>query len=131
MARRLEAVGHSGPGFRVFGGAYQDALAQELQSLEMARVERSAGEQVDSKLKQTMPSCAQTAQAYETLQKEGFVGEVAAKEKRRDRVEKSQALKAQESMLASVQASIAQSGKKLTSLRSNYQSQLENERVET
>lgn len=111
--------------------AYQDALAQELQSLEKARAERGAGEQVYSKLKQTLPSYAQTAQAYETLQKEGFVGEVAANEKRRDWVEKSQDLKAQESTLASLQASIAQSEKKLVSLRSSYQSQLENERVET
>ena len=111
--------------------AYQDALAQELQSLEKARAERAAGEQVYGKLKQTLPSYAQTAQAYETLQKEGFVGEVAANEKRRDWVEKSQDLKAQESTLASLQASIAQSEKKLTSLRSSYQSQLENERIET
>ena len=111
--------------------AYQDALAQELQSLEKARAERGAGEQVFSKLKQTLPSYAQTAQAYETLQKEGFVGEVAANEKRRDWVEKSQDLKAQESTLAGLQASIAQSEKKLVSLRSSYQSQLENERVET
>ena len=111
--------------------AHQDALAQELQSLEKARAERAAGEQIYSKLKQTLPSYAQTAQAYDTLQKEGFVGEVAANEKRRDWVEKSQDLKAQESTLASLQASIAQSEKKLTSLRSNYQSQLENERVET
>lgn len=111
--------------------AFQDALAQELQSLEKARAERSAGEQVYSKLKQTLPSYAQTAQAYETLQKEGFVGEVAANEKRRDWLEKSQDLKAQEATLASLQASIAQSEKKLVSLRSSYQSQLENERVET
>ena len=38
---------------------------------------------------------------------------------------------AQESTLAGLQASVAQSEKKLVSLRSNYQSQLENERVET
>ena len=78
-----------------------------------------------------MPSYAQTTQAYDTLQKEGFVGEVAANEKRRDWVEKSQDLKTQESTLAALQASIAQSEKKLVSLRSSYQSQLENERVET
>ena len=111
--------------------AYQDARAQELQTLEKARAERAAGEQVYSKLKQTLPSYAQTTQAYDTLQKEGFVGEVAANEKRRDWVEKSQDLKTQESTLASLQASISQSEKKLVSLRSSYQSQLENERVET
>ena len=111
--------------------AYQDARAQELQTLEKARAERAAGEQIYSKLKQTLPSYAQTTQAYDTLQKEGFVGEVAANEKRRDWVEKSQDLKTQESTLAALQASIAQSEKKLVSLRSSYQSQLENERVET
>ena len=45
--------------------AYQDARAQELQSLAKARAERDAGEQVYSKLKQTLPIYAQSAQAYE------------------------------------------------------------------
>ena len=111
--------------------AYQDARAQELQSLVKARAEREAGEQVYSKLKQTLPIYAQSAQAYEKLQKEGFVGDVAASEKRRDWLEKSQDLKTQESTLASLQAAIAQSEKRLVSLRSSYQSQLENERIET
>ncbi len=111
--------------------AYQDARAQELQSLAKARAERDAGEQVYSKLKQTLPIYAQSAQAYEKLQKEGFVGDVAASEKRRDWLEKSQDLKTQESTLASLQAAIAQSEKRLVSLRSSYQSQLENERIET
>ena len=111
--------------------AYQDARAQELQSLAKARAERDAGEQVYSKLKQTLPIYAQSAQAYEKLLKEGFVGEVAANEKRRDWLEKSQDLKTQESTLASLEAAIAQSEKRLVSLRSGYQSQLENERIET
>ena len=111
--------------------AYQDARAQELQSLAKARAERDAGEQVYSKLKQTLPIYAQSAQAYEKLQKEGFVGDVAANEKRRDWLEKSQDLKTQESTLASLQSAIAQSEKRLVSLRSSYQSQLENERIET
>ena len=111
--------------------AYQDALAQEVQSLEKARAERAAGEQVYSKLKQTLPLYAQALQAYDRLQQEGFVGEVAANEKRRDWLEKSQDLKAQESTLASLQAAIAQSEKRLGSLRSSYHSQLENERIET
>lgn len=111
--------------------AYQDARAQELQSLAKARAERDAGEQVYSKLKQTLPIYAQSAQAYEKLQTEGFVGEVAANEKRRNWMEKSQDLKTQESTIGSLQAAIAQSEKRLVSLRSSYQSQLENERIET
>lgn len=111
--------------------AYQDTRAQELQSLAKARAEKDAGEQVYSKLKQTLPIYAQSAQAFEKLQQDGFVGEVAANEKRRDWLEKSQDLKTQESTLASLQAAIAQSEKRLVSLRSSYQSQLENERIET
>lgn len=111
--------------------AFIDAQAQETHSLEKARAELGAAEQVFSKLKQTLPIYAQSAEAYEKLLKEGFVGEVAANEKRRDWLEKSQDLKAQESTLASLQAAIAQSSKKLASLRSTYQSQLENERMDT
>lgn len=111
--------------------AYQDALEQEMQSLEKARADSDAAQQVLSKLKQTLPIYLQSAQAYEKLQKEGFVGEVAAKEKHREWLEKSQDLKAQESTLVSLQAAIAQSEKKIVSLRSSYKSQLENERIET
>ena len=117
--------------FRARRQAFVDAQAQETHSLEKARAELGAAEQVYSKLKQTLPIYAQSAEAYEKLQKEGFVGEVAASEKRRDWLEKSQDLKAQASTLASLQAAIEQSGKKLASLRSTYQSQLENERMET
>ncbi len=111
--------------------AYQDALAQETQSLEKARAELGAAQQVRSKLQQTLPLYEQSAQAFEKLKKEGFVGEVAANDKQREWLEKSQDLKAQESTLLSLQAAITQSEKKLTSLRSSYQSQLENERMDT
>ena len=111
--------------------SFADALAQETQSLEKARAELLAAEQVLSKLKQTVPIYAQSAEAYDKLQKEGFVGEVAANEKRRDWVEKSQDLKAQASTLASLQATAAQAEKTLAGLRSSYRSQLENERLET
>lgn len=111
--------------------SFADALAQETQSLEKARAELLAAEQVLSKLKQILPIYAQSAEAYDKLQKEGFVGEVAANEKRRDWLEKSQDLKAQASTLVSLQATVAQSEKKLAGLRSTYRSQLENERMET
>lgn len=117
--------------FRARRQAFVDAQAQETHSLEKARADLGAAEQVYSKLKQTLPIYTQSAEAYEKLQKEGFVGEVAASEKRRDWLEKSQDLKAQASTLTSLQAVIDQSGKKLASLRSTYQSQLENERMDT
>ena len=111
--------------------AYQDALSQEQQNLDKTRADLAVAQQIFSKLKQTVPIYAQSAEAFEKLQKEGFVGEVAASEKRRDWLEKSQDLKAQESTLASLQAAVAQVEKKLLGLRSSYKSQLENERLET
>ena len=48
--------------------SFADALAQETQSLEKARAEQLAAEQVLSKLKQTLPIYAQSAEAYDKLQ---------------------------------------------------------------
>lgn len=111
--------------------SFHDASGQELQNLEKARADYAAAEQVYGKLKQTVPIYEQSALAYEKLFKEGFVGEVAAAEKRRDWVEKSQDMKAQGASLLSLQATIEQSQRRLAGLRSNYLSQLENERMET
>src|SRR5213593_709943 len=83
------------------------------------------------KLTQTLPSYRQSAEAYRKLVQEGFVGEIAANEKTREATEKEQDLKAQAATVASLSASIAQSEKRLASLRSQYRSQLENERIDT
>lgn len=110
--------------------AFHDAQGQEMQSLEKAKAEHAAAQQVHGKLKQTVPIYEQSAKAYEKLLQDGFVGEVVANEKRRDWLEKSQDLKAQTSTVISLQAAIDQSQQKLAGLRSHYVSQLENERIE-
>lgn len=110
--------------------AYLDAMGQEQQSLEKAKGEYAAAEQIYGKLQQTVPIYEQSAQAFEKLFKEGFVGEVAAGEKRRDWLEKSQDLKAQASTLISLKAAIDQSHQRIAGLRSNYISQLETERID-
>ena len=63
--------------------------------------------------------------------KEGFVGELAADEKTREAVEKEQDLQAQVATVQSLRASISQSERKLAGIRSQYRSQLENERIDT
>jgi HlyD family secretion protein len=117
--------------FRARRQAYLDAIAQENETLNKARADARAAQQVLSKLTQTLPSYRQSAEAYRKLVQEGFVGELAAADKNRDLVEKEQDLKTQEASLQGLYASIAQSERKISSLRSQYRSQLENERIDT
>ena len=117
--------------YRARRQSYLDALAQETESLNKAKADLASAGQILSKLRQTVPIYQQSAAAHDKLLKEGFIGEVAANEKKREYVEKEQDLRAQEANVQSLQAVIAGSDKKLLSIRSNYRSQLENERIET
>jgi HlyD family secretion protein len=110
--------------------AHQDAVAREQEVLNKARADLVAAQQVQSKLAQTLPSYQQSAESYRQLQKEGFVGELAANDKTREATERAQDLRAQSAMVQSLEASIAQSQRQLASLSSQYRSQLENERIE-
>lgn len=111
--------------------SYLDAIAQEAEALNKAKADLASADQILSKLKQTVPLYRQSAEAYDKLLKEGFVGEVAANEKKREFIEREQDLKAQESTVQSLKAVIAGSEKKTVAIRSSYHSQLENERIET
>ena len=127
----VELYGQVEAQFRARRQAYLDAIAQENEALNKARADVRASEQVLSKLTQTLPSYKQSAEAYRKLVQEGFVGELAANEKNRELVEKEQDLKTQVASVQSLNASIAQSEKRIASLRSQYRSQLENERIDT
>jgi len=117
--------------YRARRQAYLDAVAQENETLNKARADLLAAQQVLTKLTQTLPTYRQSADAYRKLVQEGFVGEVAAAEKTREFVEKEQDLKTQAANVQSLNAAIAQSEKKIASVRSQYRSQLENERIDT
>ncbi len=116
--------------FQAHRQSYQDALAQEQASLTRAQAElTSAGQQL-AKLKATLPLYQQSAQSYEKLVKEGFVSELGANDKVRERIEKEQELKVQEANQAGLAAAVEQSRKKLAQIKSGYESQLLNERVD-
>lgn len=117
--------------FRAHRQAYLDAVGQETESLNKARHDLRSAEETLSKLQQVVPVYQKSAAAYEKLAKDNFVSQLAAQEKVRDRIEKEQDLKAQESNVASLKSTIASSGKKLAQITSNYKSQLQNERVDT
>jgi hemolysin D len=109
---------------------YMDGVAQEQANLARAEHDLAAGHQQLAKLQATLPLYRQSAQSYERLVKEGFVSELGANDKVRERIEKEQELKVQEAGLAALAAGVEQSRKKLEHVRSSYESQLRNERVE-
>lgn len=116
--------------YRARRQSYLDAIAQEQANLQRAQNELAAAHQQLSKLQATLPLYRQSAQSYERLVKEGFVSELGANDKLRERIEKEQELKAQEASAAALAAAVEQSRKKVAQIKSSYDSQLLNERVE-
>ena len=110
--------------------ALLDAVAQEEAGLQRARNDLAAAQQQLAKLQATVPLYQQAARSYERLVREGFVSELGANDRQRDRIEKEQELKAQEAGVAALVDAVAQSGHRLAQIRSNDRSQLLAERVE-
>ncbi|MBI5752382.1 MAG: HlyD family type I secretion periplasmic adaptor subunit, partial [Hydrogenophilales bacterium] len=100
-------------------------------TLQKVRHDLASAEEILRKLQQVVPTYQKTAAAYEKLAADGFVSTLAVQEKQRDRIEKEQDLRAQESTVAGLRATITASEKRLAQITSNYRSQLQNERVET
>ena len=110
---------------------YVDALALEQSVLGKTQHDLQAAGEVQQKLRETVPTYRRSAAAFESLGKEGFYSALAVEEKQRDRIEKEQDLRAQESTVASLKSSVLASERKLIQLASGYRSDLQNERVET
>lgn len=111
--------------------AYQDALAEEKTALEKARQDLAAAREIEAKLKEVLPTYQAQEEAFDRLGKKGFAGNLMVLEKKRDRIEKEQDLKAQGHTIASLKSSIAQSERKLAQIESGYRQQLQKERVDT
>jgi hemolysin D len=116
--------------YRSHRQAYQEATAQEFSALEKARNDLVAGNEVLGKLRETVPIYKQAEAAHKKLVADGFIAEITMREKERDRIEKESELKTQMAVVAAIQNGIAMSEKKLAQVKSNYESQLLNERVE-
>lgn len=110
--------------------AYLDSLAAERAVLSKARQDLRAGQELEIKLRHTVPIYNEQERVYDRLARDGFVGRMLHLEKQRERIEKEQDLKAQEHNLASLMATIEQSEKRSAQITSAYRQQLHNERVE-
>ena len=110
--------------------AYQDALDAERAVLAKAQQDLKASIEVEAKLKRTAPIYQEQERAWDQLAKEGFAGRLMVLDKQRSRIENEQDLRAQQFNIASLQATISQSEKRIAQITSNYHQQLQNERVE-
>jgi hemolysin D len=110
--------------------AFADRLEQEKSLLLKAEHERHSALEVLAKLEQTLPAYRKAADAYAKLESEGFMGGIAADEKRRDWTERMKDLDAQRATVAALEATIAAQRQRLGQIRSDYRSELEKELAE-
>ncbi len=116
--------------FRANRLAYETALAQERSAHEKAQSDLAAAQQARIKLVETLPSYREQATAYANLAKEGYVSKLAAADKAREHIEKEQDLKTQEHIIASAQATLALSTRKLEQITADYRQKLQAERAD-
>ena len=111
-------------------GAYENALAQERSVLEKAQHDLRAAEVVKSKLTQVLPHYREQEAAFEKLARDGFAGKLMFTDKQRERIEREQDLRAQESVIASARSTIEQEERKISQITADYRRQLQTERVD-
>jgi hemolysin D len=110
--------------------AFLDSLDQETSLLAKADYERKSAAEILAKLEQTLPTYRKSADAYAKLEKEGFITGIAAADKQREAIEKAKDLDAQQSTVAALNATIAAQQKRISQLRSTYQSERQKELAE-
>src|SRR5258708_2465208 len=110
--------------------AYENALAQERALLDKARHDLAAAQATKTKLEQVLPHYIEQEKAFEKLSTDGFAGRLIYPANQRERIEKEQDLRTQESVIRSSQSLIEQSEQKIAQIGSDYRRQLQTERVE-
>ena len=108
----------------------QDAIDQEKSLQLKAQNEHQSAVQVLDKLQKTLPTYQQTAAAYQRLESEGFVSNIASAEKQRDAIEKAKDLDAQSATVAALSATIDAQKKRIAQLQSGTQSDLQKDLAE-
>lgn len=110
--------------------AFAGAMAQEVAARARVARELAAADEVAVKLARTVPIYRTLDERFRRLQGEGFVSELAALERERERIEKEQDLRAQEHTVAGLSAALAQADQRLVSIAANHRAQLHAERAQ-
>ena len=110
--------------------AHLDAVAQETAAAERLAQELAAARAAESKLERVVPIVRSAAERYAQLRREGFVSELAALEREREHIEKSQDLAAQRHVVAGLDVAREQAARRLAQLVSTYRAQLQAEHAQ-
>lgn len=110
--------------------AQTDTLEAERAQLSKVRHDLKVAQEIEGKLKQTLPIYQAQAEGWERLAKEGFAGKLLAMDRQRQYLENAQDLKAQGHAIAGLDAAIAQTEKRIAQLHSGYLQQLQAERAD-
>jgi hemolysin D len=108
--------------------AYGDAVANARAQVARVEQELSAALEVREKMDRTVPIAQTMAVRYDRLRQEGFVSELFALERERDRIEREQDLRAQRHTVRALQASLEQATRQHAQVVSNHRRQLHTER---
>ena len=110
--------------------ALLDAIAQETSAVVRIAQDLQGAMAMQNKLQRTVPIYQTAALRYAQLQAEGFVSELAALERHRDRIDKEQDLTAQDHAVEGLGASLDQARHRLAQVTSANRAQLHTERVQ-
>ena len=116
--------------FRANREALSAALAEEGTRLARASQEWAAAVQQKARLEAILPHYREQELAFDRLAEKGFSGQLLVSDKRRERIEREQELATQDHLIASAQAGVEQSEKKLRQIEADYLRQLHAERSE-
>lgn len=110
--------------------ALETALAEERALHDKAQSELSSAQAISSKLMQILPHYRAQDDAYRDLVKDGYVSQLSATDKARERIEKEQDLKSQQHIIAAARATLQQSSERIDKITADYRRQLQAERVD-
>lgn len=110
--------------------ALNSALSEERAVQEKAKNELDSAHATHSKISETLPHYRAQDQAYRELVKDGYVSQLSATDKTRERIEKEQDLHAQTHLIEAARASLQQSRERYDKLTADYRRQLQVERVD-
>ena len=117
--------------YRARREAHLHARTQQRAAQGRSEKELAAAREMVRKLEMTLPSHERSAQAYESLAARNLVGVLQSEEVRRAAIENRQNLQAGRATVAGLEAAVSESAQRLALLSSEYQSQLQTERVQT
>jgi HlyD family secretion protein len=109
---------------------HDDETSKARETVHKAQRDYDAGVAVLAKLREIVPLLKQEADSYADLGKDGYVPRSTQQEKQREYLEKLHDLDAQQPIVDSLAAAVAQASRELDQVTSKYRSELQNERVE-